>query len=58
MTTQILLETNTAKLQDTKSRQKSIAFLHTNNEVSEREMKIIPFIIATKRRKYLGIKRK
>lgn len=52
MTTQILLETNTAKLQDTKSRQKSIAFLHTNNEVSEREMKIIPFIIATKRIKY------
>ena len=36
--------------------QKSLAFLHTNNERSEREIKkTIPFIIATKRIKYLGI---
>ena len=36
--------------------QKSLAFLYTNNETSEREIKeSIPFSIATKRRKYLGI---
>ena len=36
--------------------QKSFAFLYTNNEKSEREIKeSIPFIIATKRIKYLGI---
>ena len=36
--------------------QKSLAFLYTNNEKSEREiMESIPFIIATKRIKYLGI---
>ena len=36
--------------------QKSLAFLYTNNEKSEREIKeSIPFIIATKRIKYLGI---
>ena len=36
--------------------QKSLAFLHTNNEKTEREIKeIIPFTIATKRIKYLGI---
>ena len=36
--------------------QKSFAFLHTNNEKSEREIKkSIPFTIATKRIKYLGI---
>ncbi|XP_057594136.1 E3 ubiquitin-protein ligase parkin isoform X1 [Hippopotamus amphibius kiboko] len=36
--------------------QKSVAFLYTNNERSEREMKeTIPFTIATKRIKYLGI---
>ena len=35
--------------------QKSLAFLHTNSEKSEREIKEpIPFIIATKRIKYLG----
>ena len=34
---------------------KSLAFLHTNNEKSEREIKeSIPFAIATKRVKYLG----
>ena len=43
---------NLAKLQDTKS----LAFLYTNNEKSEREMKeSVPFIIAAKRIKYLGI---
>ena len=36
--------------------QKSLAFLYTNNEKSEREIKeSIPFITATKRIKYLGI---
>ena len=36
--------------------QKSLAFLYTNNENSERETKeSIPFIIATKRIKYLGM---
>jgi len=37
--------------------QKSLAFLYTNNEKSEREIKeSIPFSITTKRIKYLGIK--
>ena len=36
--------------------QKSLAFLHTNNEKSEREIKeSIPFTTATKRVRYLGI---
>ena len=36
--------------------QKSLAFLYTNSERSEREIKeTIPFTIATKRIKYLGI---
>ena len=36
--------------------QKSLAFLHTNNEKSERAIKeSIPFTIARKRIKYLGI---
>ena len=36
--------------------QKSLAFLYTNNTKSEREIKeSIPFTIATKRIKYLGI---
>ena len=36
--------------------QKSLAFLYTNNENSEREIKeTIPFTITTKRIKYLGI---
>ena len=36
--------------------QKSLAFLYTNNEKSWREIKeSIPFTIATKRIKYLGI---
>ena len=37
--------------------QKSLAFLHTNNERSGREIKeTIPFTIASKRIKHLGIK--
>ena len=36
--------------------QKSLAFLYTNNEKTEREIKeIIPFTIVTKSIKYLGI---
>ena len=36
--------------------QKSLAFLDTNNEKTEREIKeTIPFTIAMKRIKYLGI---
>ena len=36
--------------------QKSVAFLYTNNENSEGEIMVsIPFTIATKRIKYLGI---
>ena len=36
--------------------QKSLAFLYTNNEKSERDIKeSIPFTTATKRIKYLGI---
>ena len=36
--------------------QKSVAFLYTNNEVTEREIKeSIPFTIAPKTIKYLGI---
>ena len=36
--------------------QKSLTFLYTNNENSEREIKeTLPFTIATKRIKYLGI---
>ena len=36
--------------------EKSLAFLYTNNEKIEREIKeTIPFTIATKRIKYLGI---
>ena len=43
-------------MQDIKSTQKSLAFLYTNNEKTEREIKEkIPFTIATKRRKYLGM---
>ena len=38
------------------STQKSLAFLYINNEKTEREIKeTIPFTIATKRIKYLGI---
>ena len=38
------------------SAQKSVAFLYTNNEAAEREIKeLIPFTIASKSIKYLGI---
>ena len=48
---------NIVKLQDIKLTQKSLAFLYTNNEKTEREIKeTIPFTIAMKRIKYLGIK--
>ena len=45
------------KLQDIKfNTQKSLAFLYTNNEKIEREIKeTIPFTTAMKRIKYLGI---
>ena len=47
---------NIVKLQDIKLTQQSLAFLYTNNEKTEREIKeTFPFTIATKRIKYLGI---
>ena len=47
---------NIVKLQDTKLTQKPLAFLYTNNEKTEREIKeTIPFTIEMKRIKYLGI---
>ena len=48
---------NIVKLQDIKiNTQKSLAFLYMNNEKIEREIKeTIPFTIAMKRIKYLGI---
>ena len=47
---------NIVKLQDIKSTQKSLAFLYTNNEEIEREIKeTIPFTIATQRIQYLEI---
>ena len=47
---------NIVKLHDIKSTQKSLASLYTNNEKTERESKeTIPFIIATRRIKYVGI---
>ena len=48
---------NIVKLQDIKSiYKKYLAFLYTNNEEIEREIKEkIPFTIAMKRIKYLGI---
>ena len=46
---------NLAKLQDTKSMHRN-HFLYSNNQKSEREIKeSIPFTIATKITKYLGI---
>ena len=43
-------------LKQLKNTQKSFAFLYTNNEKTEREIKeTIPFTIAMKRIKYLGI---
>ena len=47
---------NIVKLQDIKLTQKCLAFLYTNNEKIEREIKgTIPFTIAMKRIKYFGI---
>ena len=47
---------NIVKLWDIKLTQKFLAFLYTNNEKTEREIKeTIPFTFATKRIKYLGI---
>ena len=48
---------NLVKLKDNKiNAHKSLAFLYANNKRSEREIKeTIPFTIATKRIKYLGI---
>ena len=47
---------NIVKLQDIKSTNKSLALLYINNEKIEREIKdAIPFTIAMKRIKYLGI---
>ena len=49
---------NLVKLQDTTccNAQKSLAFLYTNDEKSEREIKeTLPFTIAITRIKYLGI---
>ena len=45
-----------SKVAGYKTTQKSLAFLYTNNERSEKEIKeTLPFTIATKRIKYLGI---
>ena len=48
---------NSAKWQDIKiNAQKSVAFLYTNNEATEREIKeSISFTVAPKTIKYLGI---
>ena len=48
---------NSVRLQNTKIKiQKSIAFLYTTNEIAEREIKkTVPFTIAPKIIKYLGI---
>ena len=48
---------NIVRLQDIKLIHRNpLAFLYTNNEKSEREIKeTIPFAIATKRIKYLGL---
>ena len=47
---------NTVKLQDIKLTHKYLVFLYTNNEKTEREIKeTIPFTIAMKKIKYLGI---
>ena len=47
---------NRVKLQDIQLTEKFHAFLYTNNEKKERKIKeTIPFTIATKKIKYLGI---
>ena len=57
-TTRKLLEliNEYSKVAGYKNIEKSLAFLYTNNETTEREIKeTIPFTIAMKRIKYLGI---
>lgn len=44
---------NSAKLQDTKSIQRSVAFLYTNNKRSGEIKRTIPFTNASKSIKYL-----
>ena len=47
---------NVVKLQDIKLTHKSLAFLYTNNEKIEREIKeTVSFTTATRRIKYLGV---
>ena len=47
---------NIVKLQDIKLTHRNSLHHHTNNEKTEREIKeTIPFTIATKRIKYLGV---
>lgn len=57
LTTKKLLETINSKVSGYKINiWKSVVFLYTNNEISEREMKkTISFIITTIRLKYLGL---
>lgn len=57
LTTKKLLETINSKVAGYKINiWKSVVFLYTNNEISEREMKkTISFIITTIRLKYLGL---
>ena len=37
-----------SKVQDTNQRKKTVTFLYINNELSEKEIKIIPFMIVSK----------
>ena len=47
---------NSVKLHNTKLIQKSVAFLYTNDKLSEREInETIPFTITSKKIKYLGV---
>ena len=47
---------NSAKSQNVKNAQKSVAFLYNNNEAAEREIKeLIPFTIAPNTIQYVGI---
>ena len=47
---------NSVKLQDEKLKNKSVAFLYTDNKLSVREIKeTISFTITSKRIKYVGI---
>ena len=47
---------NSEKSQDVQSMYRSVAFLYTNNEATEREIKkLVPFTVAPRIIKYLGI---